>query len=364
MTIRKGTTKAGLELAINTQVSGPPMSGQWQIKCVYPDGAYELTKKLNLDSSDHTIQRHISEHCPLFRNRILVHSYSSPFPHHTLGREFYIDFSSYPGDPGQFEVISNEDNPLVGDITYNAETIVPYGKNLMFWPIPFEMLETYEEKPQMLVEIDDMPAVCHSMECSFMHIPAVGEVTQFAMSTLDGVSTLTLTGTELPDNVSKIQSIKYAGSLCTPVTPVIAEGEEGVVGTLSGTEVVCTLDREPTCGTNWIPNLTTFFGDVANADSVTGQDVACTITSVVPDTPLNLLGKDNITFTGTNFPHEIEGNTFELKFDNNMQTVCDVVDTKTTDLVCLTNKFNLISDLDIQVGISVIINGKTLDNTL
>ena len=70
--------------------------------------------------------------------------------------------------------MTDPDNPLTGKITYMAETVVPYGKNLMFWPIPFEMLETYEEKPQMLVEIDDMPAVCHSMDCSFVHIPSVG----------------------------------------------------------------------------------------------------------------------------------------------------------------------------------------------
>jgi hypothetical protein len=48
------------------------------------------------------------------RNRILVHSFDSPFTHHTLGKEFYIDFSSYTEDPGQFEVVSAEDNPLVG----------------------------------------------------------------------------------------------------------------------------------------------------------------------------------------------------------------------------------------------------------
>jgi hypothetical protein len=52
----------------------------------------------------------------------------------------------------------------------------------MFWPIPFEMLETYEEKPQMIVEVDHMPAVCHSMDCGFMHIAAVGEVTGFTYS--------------------------------------------------------------------------------------------------------------------------------------------------------------------------------------
>jgi hypothetical protein len=33
------------------------------------------------------------------------------------------------------------------NIKYDAKTVIPYNKNLMFWPIPFDMLETYEEKP-------------------------------------------------------------------------------------------------------------------------------------------------------------------------------------------------------------------------
>jgi hypothetical protein len=74
------------------------------------------------------------------------------------------------------------------------------------------MLETYEEKPQMLVEIDDMPAVCHSMDCSFTHIPAVGEITEFTVTD----TKLTVKGTNLPDNTSKIQSIMIAQSTCTP----------------------------------------------------------------------------------------------------------------------------------------------------
>lgn len=118
------------------------------------------------------------------------------------------------------------------------------------------MLETYEEKPQMLVEIDDMPAVCHSMDCGFTHIPAVGSITSF---TLSG-STLTVTGTDLPDNISKIQSITIAQSSCVPQ----GTDEEG---TLSGTEIVCTLARASVCG-EWKPKVTTFFGDVPVADTV------------------------------------------------------------------------------------------------
>jgi hypothetical protein len=48
------------------------------------------------------------------RNRIMVHGYGNQFTHHSVGKEFYIDFMSYPGDPGQFEIVPSEENPLVG----------------------------------------------------------------------------------------------------------------------------------------------------------------------------------------------------------------------------------------------------------
>jgi hypothetical protein len=91
--------------------------------------------------------------------------------------------------------------------------------------------------------------------------------------------------------------------------------------------------------------------------------IKCTIASVVPETPLNLLGKDNITFTGTNFPHEMEGNTFELAFDNDAKTACEAVDTNTNELVCLTDKFNPFFDKGKTYKISIVINGLTVDNS-
>jgi hypothetical protein len=79
---------------------------------------------------------------------------------------------------------------------------------------------------------------------------------------------------------------------------------------------------------------------------------------------LNLLGQDNLTFTGTNFPHELEGNTFELTFGSNENTKCDAVSTKTNELVCLTNKFNTNFDVGQTFGLTVVINGLTVANTL
>jgi len=74
-----------------------------------------------------------------------------------------------------------------------------------------------------------------------------------------------------------------------------------------------------------MPKVTTAKGNIpTNAESVKAIAVACTITSAIPDSKLNLLGYDNLTFTGTNFPHELKGNTFELAFDNDVKTPCNV----------------------------------------
>jgi len=60
----------------------------------------------------------------------------------------------------------------------------------------------------MLVEVDDMPAVCHSMDCGFSYIPTVGEI---ATAEFDaGTSVLKVTGTELPTKVEDMQSLSFA----------------------------------------------------------------------------------------------------------------------------------------------------------
>jgi hypothetical protein len=135
------------------------------------------------------------------------------------------------------------------------------------------------------------------------------------------------------------------------------------------------LDREPVCG-DWEPKLTTFFGNVAVQADLPKARVDCTIASAIPDTSipddsanglkvgLNLLGNDNITFTGTNFPHELEGNTFELKFDNPDQTNCEVVQTSTTELVCLTSAFNPTADKDKDFNMAIVINGVSVTHSI
>jgi hypothetical protein len=80
----------------------------------------------------------------------------------------------------------------------------------------------------MLVEINDLPAVCHNMKCDFTYIPSVGEVTAFTFS--EDSKLLTVTGTDLPTEISGIQSITYAKAPCK-----VDESK------MTGTSLECTL---------------------------------------------------------------------------------------------------------------------------
>jgi hypothetical protein len=153
--VSKGTTEADIVWS-KTNEGNEPMTGKWRIRCHQSDGTIADTPAMNLDANWYTITRSISEHCPKLINAVHVQFIDNQYDHKTLGKEFYVDFSGYNGDPEQLEIISDYDIPddeYVGEtltgtgLQFNGETIIEYNKNLLFWPIPFEMLETYEEVP-------------------------------------------------------------------------------------------------------------------------------------------------------------------------------------------------------------------------
>ena len=53
------------------------------------------------------------------RDRLTTVNVRDSFPSQTIGTAFYIDFSSFNENPGQFEIISDEDDPLGGDNSDN-----------------------------------------------------------------------------------------------------------------------------------------------------------------------------------------------------------------------------------------------------
>jgi hypothetical protein len=67
------------------------------------------------------------------------------------GAKFRIRFLGTNKNPGQYEIVSSETTPLVGDpdtpLTFIKSTLIPQGQNLFYDAIPFETLKTYETWP-------------------------------------------------------------------------------------------------------------------------------------------------------------------------------------------------------------------------
>jgi len=116
---------------------------------------------------------------------------------------------------GLATIIPGDDTPISGGgtpVAYSNVTI-PYGENLFYEPIPFEMLRTYETEPQVLVTVGEHPAVCHNLSCNFTYTIPVGEVTAYTFDSSSKV--LVLNGIDLPANVSDIRHVEFAHSKCS-----------------------------------------------------------------------------------------------------------------------------------------------------
>jgi hypothetical protein len=127
-------------------------------------------------------------------------------------------------------------------------------------------------------------------------------------------------------NASMIRHVEFAHSLCT-------------VSAASNSSLTCTLEHEPVCGDH-VPKLVSVYGLVNNTDTVTPMTITCTVSSVHPTTQLNLLGGDNLTISGTQFPWKLSTSEVELKFNDAQETSCIPQVSNSTELVCLTQKFD------------------------
>jgi len=182
------------------------------------------------------------------------------------------------------------------------------------------------------------------VECDFTYETTVGEITAVTFDEPSGL--VTITGTELPALAVDIQSVSFALTECVvDADSVSAEGLE------------CTLALSATCGDH-VPIIVSRWGIVPAAVDLTPETVTCEITGLFPLSELNLLGADNITLTGTHFPHKLDGSsTVEIQFDDGQATKCKAVASTEGELVCLTEAF----DKGISAGgtqtMTVIING-------
>lgn len=169
------------------------------------------------------------------------------FQYNEDGIDFIIDFYRVAGELQLFEIIPEPSDPIKGDgsldgsdITYDRQVKQSYGPGIFYDTVPFEMLYSIHDKPQVKVTVDGIPAVCgKGVDCDFTFVEPASEVTD--MMVLD--ETVTLTGIELPEDFSS----SWVGSVTIAKT-------DCAVSVNSANEITCELSA-PWVGGVWTPEI-------------------------------------------------------------------------------------------------------------
>lgn len=271
--------------------------------------SWEMDYNLNVWHVEHQLQRS----CHGLRDKVEVWEDGS-FAYPENGRGFWLRFYGKRENMGQTVLHSAEDTPLGGDfLDYYQNTTHEYNKNLLYEPIPFDMLRAYEEMPQFEVTVNGTQAVCHSLNCGYEFIEPVGEVTGFTYD--DDTRVLIIEGTSLPSTIDDLRYIDFAKTRCELSTdpdnsPFSEDGS-----------ITCTLAHEATCGMH-VPHVTSAMGLLLNSDTLEDYSIECTVDSVVPTGDLNLLAIDNLTISGTMFPWDVSTSDIAITFTDSASTEC------------------------------------------
>lgn len=90
---------------------------------------------------------------------------------------------------------------------------------------------------------------------------------------------------------------------------------------MTATQIECTMKDEPVCGT-WYPQIFSKLGLIPVKSDVEKITVNCNLNSISPNTDLNVLGHDNLTLSGTNFPRYLTDNVIDIEFSNPEKSKC------------------------------------------
>lgn len=177
----KSTSKATflVTLPADGVQSFPPLNGHFTIKCPGSYGNNYQTKEISTRESEKGIEIALMRDCYQIYNKIEVWNVWKN-RYYENGRLLRIRFTGYAYNPGLYEAEQATVSPATGtNVQFRSVTILPFSHNLMYESIPFEMLNTYETKPQMIVNVGTQPAVCAGMNCDYKYHASVSEITDF-----------------------------------------------------------------------------------------------------------------------------------------------------------------------------------------
>ena len=287
----------------DVQLSNTPLHGKYWIECYREDGAASRTADISYDTGDSGLYSALVAGCPWLRDNIDIVDEDDIYFKED-GIDWRIYFNRMSAGLSQFIFHSSDTDVLSGnDVTIYENELKPYGPNAMIDVLPFEMLFTAETQPQVIVMIDDYPALCATTECGYVYESTAALITGVAVTGTNVV----LTGVSLP--IDDIISIKFGQELC-------------VTSSTSETSITCDLESA-WVGGQWFPKILTSKGLVPYDDvTVSAYVVTPTIDSVSP-TIFNPAGGETVVITGTGYPLGLD-TEHELSVTFSDGTVCDI----------------------------------------
>jgi hypothetical protein len=141
------TAAIAVTLPIDLQVSGTPVSGKYQVQCLNDNGEASLTRELEYNSDEVTTLWTIQQDChQVFDGLQVIRLPGYKYKENGIGMR--LRFSGLNYDPGQYKILPGNVTVLTGtNLQYKESTVVPFGGNIFYEPIPFEMLRTFEAIP-------------------------------------------------------------------------------------------------------------------------------------------------------------------------------------------------------------------------
>jgi hypothetical protein len=144
------TSKSKVEIKYpsDLQLSDPPISGKYYLKCSNTDGATYATNDIDIKSDARAVQRLLESNCSFLKGKITVRQRYDTFPTNKMGVEFEIDFHGVKGSLKVYEAKTSPAEPLEGkNIVFAQKQTRDFGKSLVYKLIPPEYFYTIEESP-------------------------------------------------------------------------------------------------------------------------------------------------------------------------------------------------------------------------
>jgi len=199
--------------------------------------------------------------------------------------------------------------------------------------VPFEFLHTAEtDSPQVMISVEGMPAVCHSLKCGYKYVAPIASISSFTHSG----TTLTINGVNLP---SKVNSILFSHVPCENIQYV------------SSSQLTCTVT--PVAGNGWYPVVTDDKGLIPVDPAATLKNIPVTVSAVSPNSNLNPWGGTIVTITGTGMPQNInKEDSYSVTFSGGNK--CSVISVAATQIRCIPEKFPATGSVSLTVTVNAV----------